>query len=492
MGVKKQITKRSENYSDWYLDIVQAADLADYSDVRGFMVIKPYGYSIWEQFQKVLDARIKATGHKNAYFPLLIPKSFLSKEAQHVEGFAKECAIVTHHRLKAENGGVVVDPDAKLAEELIIRPTSETIMYASFAKWISSWRDLPLLINQWANVVRWELRTRPFLRTSEFLWQEGHTAHATAEEAEQEALKMLGEYERFCVDYLAAPVITGTKSESEKFAGARHTYTFEAMMQDGKALQGGTSHNLGQNFAKAFDVKFANKEGVLEYVWQSSWGVTTRMIGLLVMTHSDDKGLVLPPKIAPVKVVIIPIWKDEAGQAAVMKFCNELLPKLQEKIEGVELDLRDHLTMGEKSFEWEKKGVPVRVEVGPRDVENSSVVVVRRDTSSKETHEIGGVTAHIEGLLETIQKDLYENALKHREANSYRIDDYEAFKVQLEKEIPGFIYAHWCERAECEEQIKEETKASTRCFPFDGKEEAGTCIKCGGKSNRRIIFAKAY
>lgn len=489
---KKNLTKRSENYSDWYLDIVQAADLADYSEVRGCMVIKPYGYSIWENFQKVLDKMIKATGHKNAYFPLFIPKSFLTKEAEHVDGFAKECAVVTHHRLKATPEGVIVDPEAKLPEELIVRPTSETIIYDTFSKWINSWRDLPLLINQWANVVRWEMRTRPFLRTTEFLWQEGHTAHLDYQDAEEEALKMLGVYETFCHDFLATPVIRGKKSESEKFAGAMHTYCIEAMMQDGKALQAGTSHNLGQNFAKAFEVKYTSKEGKQEYVWQTSWGVSTRLIGQLIMTHSDDRGLVLPPNIAPVKVVIIPIWKDEAGKARVLDFCNKIVEQLSEKIEGVELDQREHLTMGEKSYEWEKKGVPVRIEVGPRDIDNSSVVVVRRDSSEKNTHELGGLSANIQEILRKMQNDLMEKALKLREENSFVIDDYEEFKKQLEKDIPGFIYAHWCGDSKCEAIIKEETKASTRCFPLDAKPETGRCIKCNKDSNQRIIFAKAY
>jgi prolyl-tRNA synthetase len=492
MASKKTITPRSTNYSDWYLDVVQVADLADYSDVRGCMIIKPYGYSLWENFQKVLDKMIKDTGHQNAYFPLFIPKSFLTKEAEHVDGFAKECAVVTHHRLMATDKGVVVDPDARLEEELIVRPTSETIMYATFARWISSYRDLPLLINQWANVVRWEMRTRPFLRTTEFLWQEGHTAHATPEEAEEEAKKMLGVYERFSIEYLATPVVPGRKSESEKFAGAMHTYSIEAMMQDGKALQAGTSHNLGQNFAKAFDVKFTNKEGVQEFAWQTSWGVSTRMIGQLIMTHSDDKGLVLPPKIAPIKVVLVPIWKKDEEKTAVFDYCKRIIAELSEEIEGIHMDARDHLTMGEKMFEWEKKGVPVRIEVGPRDLENESAVIVRRDTSEKEAHEFAGLRSRVKELLVKIQEDLLEKARKLLKDNSFYIDDYEEFKKQLEKDIPGFIYAHWCGDAECEALIKEETKASTRCFPFDQKDEKGKCIKCGKSSDRRIIFAKAY
>lgn len=492
MASKKNITPRSQNYSDWYLDIVQVADLAEYSDVRGCMVIKPYGYSIWENFQKVLDKMIKDTGHKNAYFPLFIPKSFLTKEAEHVDGFAKECAVVTHHRLKATPDGVVVDPEAKLPEDLIVRPTSETIMYATFARWINSYRDLPLLINQWANVVRWEMRTRPFLRTTEFLWQEGHTAHATEQEAEDEAKKMLGVYQTFCEEYLATPVIPGQKSESEKFAGADHTYCIEAMMQDGKALQAGTSHHLGQNFAKAFEVKFTNKEGVQEYVWQTSWGVSTRLVGQLIMTHSDDKGLVLPPMIAPIKVVIVPIWKDDSSKEKVVEYAQKILKDLKQEIEDVELDLRDHLTMGEKFFEWEKKGVPVRIEVGPRDMENGAAVVVRRDTSEKSILKVEELTGVVTSLLKAMQKDLFEKAQGLLQQNSFRLDDYQAFKAQLEKDIPGFIYAHWCEDAECEAKIKEETKASTRCFPFDGKAEKGQCIRCDKPSKRRIIFAKAY
>jgi prolyl-tRNA synthetase len=490
MASKKNITPRNQNYSDWYLDIVQVADLAEYSDVRGCMVIKPYGYSIWETFQKILDKMIKDTGHKNAYFPLFIPKSFLTKEAEHVDGFAKECAVVTHHRLMATPDGVVVDPEAKLPEELIVRPTSETIMYATFAKWINSYRDLPLLINQWANVVRWEMRTRPFLRTTEFLWQEGHTAHATQAEAETEAKKMLGVYQNFCENYLATPVIPGRKSDSEKFAGADHTYCVEAMMQDGKALQAGTSHNLGQNFAKAFEVKFTNKEGVQEYVWQTSWGVSTRLIGQLIMTHSDDKGLVLPPMIAPIKVMIVPIWKDESAKDAVLEFCRKVAKDLA--MENVEVDERDYLTMGEKFYEWEKKGVPVRIEIGPRDMESGSAVVVRRDTSEKTIKKIDELADFVRATLDNMQKDLLEKAQKLLSENSHQIDNYERFKEQLEKDLPGFIYAPWCEEAECEAKIKEETKATTRCFPFDGKEEKGKCVRCDKPSKRRIIFAKAY
>jgi prolyl-tRNA synthetase len=491
MAGKKNITSRAENYSQWYLDVIEAADLAEHAAVKGCMVIKPYGYALWENFQKILDKMIKETGHKNAYFPLFIPKSFLTKEAEHVEGFAKECAIVTHHRLKAEDKGVTVDPEAKLTEELIIRPTSETIMYDTFSRWITSWRDLPLLINQWANVVRWEMRTRLFLRTAEFLWQEGHTVHATSEEAEEEALQMLKVYEVFASDFMATPVIAGKKSDSEKFAGAMHTYCIEAMMQDGKALQAGTSHHLGQNFAKAFEVKFTNKEGKIEYAWQTSWGVSTRLIGSLIMTHSDDKGLVLPPEVAPIKAVIIPIWKDEEGKLLVMEAAQKIFDELK-SVGEIELDKRDYLTMGEKSYEWEKKGVPVRIEIGPRDVSNQSVVVARRDTSEKTNVQISELKTTVENLLKDIQKGLYEKAKKLVDDHTYHLDDYEKFKVQLEQEIPGFIYAHWCGEPSCEAKIKEETKATTRCYAFEMKEEVGKCIKCGNESKRKIIFAKAY
>ncbi len=492
MAAKKTITTRAENYSDWYLDIVQVAELADYSAVKGCMIIMPYGYSIWENFQKVLDKMIKDTGHKNAYFPLFIPKSFLTKEAQHVDGFAKECAVVTHHRLKATPDGVIVDPEAKLSEELIVRPTSETIIYDTYAKWINSWRDLPLLINQWANVVRWEMRTRPFLRTTEFLWQEGHTAHATYDDAEEEARKMLAVYESFCRDYLATPVIPGKKSESEKFAGAMHTYSIESMMQDGKALQAGTSHNLGQNFAKAFEVKYTGKDGKQEYVWQTSWGVSTRMIGQLIMTHSDDKGLVLPPNIAPIKVVVVPIWKDEGSKENVMKFCENVVAEMSAAVDSVQLDSRDYLSMGERLYEWEKKGVPVRIEIGQRDIDSGNAVVVRRDTSEKKIVPVAELTEYVAKLLTEIQSGLYAAAEKRLRDNSHVIDNYDEFKKQLEKDIPGFIHAHWCGNAKCEELIKDETKASTRCIPFDVVKEKGACIKCGESSDQRIIFAKAY
>ncbi len=491
MASKKKITPRSEDYSQWYLDLIEVADLAENSPVKGCMVIKPYGMAIWENFRDILDKMIKDTGHQNVYFPLLIPKSFLSKEASHVEGFAKECAVVTHYRLKAEGGKVVVDPEAKLSEELIIRPTSETIIHDAFARWISSWRDLPVLINQWANIVRWEMRTRPFLRTTEFLWQEGHTAHATYEDAEAEVKKMLEVYRVLSEDYLAIPLTLGRKSESERFAGALHTYSIEAMMQDGKALQAGTSHNLGQNFSKAFEVQYADKEGKLQYVWMTSWGITTRMIGGLIMCHSDDKGLVLPPKIAPVKVVILPIWKDESKREEMLAQARQLAAGLSH-LGNIKVDERDHLTVGEKFYEWEKKGVPVRVEIGERELAKNEVVVVRRDNGEKVNLAPANLTASIEEMLADIQKSLFEKALAFRKANTHQIDDYAEFKKQMEAAVPGFVYSHWCGSADCEAQIKEETKATTRCIPFDLKSQPGKCIKCGKDTDQTIIFAKAY
>ncbi|MDB4940024.1 MAG: prolyl-tRNA synthetase [Candidatus Doudnabacteria bacterium] len=489
----KKITSRAENYSEWYLDIIDAADLAENSVTKGSMVIKPYGYSIWENFQKVLDKKIKDTGHKNAYFPLFIPKSLLTKEAKHVAGFAKETAIVTHHRLMEKDGEIVVDPDSRLSEELIVRPTSETIIYDSFSKWIHSWRDLPLLINQWANVVRWELRTRPFLRTTEFLWQEGHTAHATEEEAETEALKMLKEYQDFVENYLAIPVIAGRKTESEKFAGALHTYSIESMMQDGKALQTGTSHNLGQNFAQAFDVKFADKDGKEKFVWQTSWGVSTRMVGALIMTHSDDQGLIVPPAIAPVKIVIVPVYKTPEEADTVLKAAQALCVELKSIDENTHLDDRDYETPGSKFNEWEKKGIPIRIEIGPKDIANNSVVVVRRDTKEKNSIAISEVVENVKGLLVQMQKDLFAKALALRNEHTYQIDDYEEFKKHFETAaIPGFVYSHWCGDAVCEQQISDDLQVTTRCIPLDQKEESGKCIKCGKDSKKRIIFAKAY
>jgi prolyl-tRNA synthetase len=488
-----RITPRSKDYSQWYLDVIREADLADHASVKGCMVIKPYGYAIWENFQKILDEKIKKTGHQNAYFPLFIPKSFLSKEAKHVEGFAKECAVVTHYRLKndPDGNGVIVDPEAKLQEELIIRPTSETIIYSTISKWIESYRDLPILINQWANVVRWEMRTRLFLRTTEFLWQEGHTAHRTEREAEGESLMMLEVYRKFSEEYLAMPVVPGQKSESEKFAGALRTYTIEAMMQDGKALQAGTSHNLGQNFAESFDVKFRDEDGEIKYVWQTSWGVSTRFIGGLIMTHSDNDGLVLPPRIAPIQVVVVPIWKNEGDKMAVFSEIKDIVKELEKVDVRIKIDDREYCTPGFKFHEWEAKGVPLRVEVGPRDVANESLVVARRDTKEKVTISRSKMTGEIRRLLDTMQKDLLERARKSQEDRSYRIDDYEEFKKVLE-EMSGFIYSHWCGSEMCEEEINNETRATIRCIPFNQKEEVGQCIKCGKDSRRRVIFAKAY
>lgn len=489
--MKKGITKRSEDYSQWYLDIVDQAELAENSPVRGCMVIKPYGYSIWEKFQKILDKKFKETGHQNAYFPLFIPKSFLSREAQHVDGFAQESAVVTHHRLKTnpKTKEVEVDPEAKLAEELVVRPTSETIIYDTYSRWISSWRDLPLLINQWANVVRWEMRTRPFLRTTEFLWQEGHTAHATAEQAEEETKKMLGVYQDFAENYLAMPVIPGKKSESEKFAGAMHTYTIEAMMQDGKALQSGTSHHLGQNFAKAFNVTYTDKDNKEQFVWQTSWGLSTRMIGGLIMTHSDDLGLVLPPNIAPIQIVFIPIWKNSQEKKAVMDIVHKVSKQLAEF--EIKVDDRDYLSPGVKFNQWEKKGIPVRIEIGPRDVANMKITIARRDTGEKETIAIEQSKKHIEKLLKDIQDNLYQKAKSFQEDNTYKVESYEELKDVIENKN-GFALAHWDGTEETEKKIQEETKATIRCIPFDQAEEKGKCVYSGKKSNRRVIFAKAY
>ncbi len=489
----KKITTRNQNYSQWYLDIIEVAELAENSVTKGSMVIKPYGYSIWESFQKVLDKMIKDTGHKNAYFPLFIPKSLLTKESKHVQGFAKECAVVTHHRLKDSPDGIIVDPESKLSEELIVRPTSETIMYDTFSKWIHSWRDLPLLINQWANVVRWEMRTRPFLRTTEFLWQEGHTAHISEEEAEAEARKMLGVYMDFVENYLAIPVIPGLKTESEKFAGALRTYSIESMMQDGKALQTGTSHNLGQNFAKAFEVKFADKDGKEKYVWQTSWGVSTRMVGALIMSHSDDDGLIVPPRIAALKIVIVPIYKTEAEKTEVLAAAKVIQEKLKILDENILLDDRDYETPGSKFNEWEKKGVPLRIEFGPKDLEKNSATLVRRDTKEKISVALDELLEKVRILLEQMQKDIFEKAKKFREENSYQIDDWSEFKKHFqEKEISGFVYSHWCGNDACEREINEELQATIRCIPLEQKEENGKCIKCSKESKKRVIFAKAY
>ncbi len=487
----KQITKRSEDYSQWYLDIVEKAELAENSAVRGCMVIKPYGYAIWENFQKVLDGKFKELGHVNAYFPLLIPKSFLTKEAQHIEGFAQETAVVTHYRLKLDpvTKQMEVDPEAKLEEELIIRPTSETIIYDTYSRWIKSYRDLPLLVNQWANVLRWEMRTRPFLRTAEFLWQEGHTVHATLEEADAEAMQMLKVYQWFAEEFLAIPVIPGQKSESEKFAGALRTYTIEAMMQDGKALQAGTSHNLGDNFSKAFEIKFLDKDEQEKYAWQTSWGLSTRMIGALIMTHSDDKGLVLPPKIAPTQVVIVPIWKTEEEKANVLAEANKLKEQFSEFT--VKVDERDFMTVGEKFYEWEKKGVPLRVEIGPKDIEKNQVVFVRRDTGEKTFIPVAEVSTAANTTLDNIQNSLFEKAKSFRDANIHEVTTYEELKDVVEKKH-GFALAYWDNSAENEAKIKEETKATIRCIPFEQSEVAGKSLISGAETTNRVIFAKAY
>ena len=488
----KNFTKRSDNYSQWYNELVAKADLAEQSAVRGCMVIKPYGYAIWEKIQRQLDDMFKATGHQNAYFPLLIPKSFLSREAEHVEGFAKECAIVTHHRLKndPEGNGVIVDPEAKLEEELIIRPTSETIIWSTFKNWIHSYRDLPLLVNQWANVMRWEMRTRMFLRTAEFLWQEGHTAHATREEAEAEARRMLEVYATFAQDFMAIPVIKGVKSETERFAGAIDTYTIEAMMQDGKALQSGTSHFLGQNFAKAFDVTFMNKDNKPEYVWASSWGVSTRLMGALIMTHSDDNGLVLPPHLAPIQVVIVPIYKNEEGLKAISEKVLPLVDSLRKRGISVKYDDADNRRPGFKFADYEVKGVPIRLAVGQRDLEEGTVELMRRDTLEKETLPFEGIEDHIVNELEDIQKALFEKALKRREERTITVDTYEEFKEKIEDGV--FILAHWDGTPETEALIKEETKATIRCIPFDGDKTPGVCMVTGKPSKCRVLFARSY
>ncbi len=488
----KNFTKRSDNYSQWYNELVVKADLAEQSAVRGCMVIKPYGYAIWEKMQRTLDDMFKATGHQNAYFPLLIPKSFLCREAEHVEGFAKECAVVTHYRLKndPDGNGVVVDPEARLEEELIIRPTSETIIWNTYKNWIHSYRDLPILINQWANVMRWEMRTRMFLRTAEFLWQEGHTAHATKEEAEAEARKMLEVYADFAENYMAVPVIKGVKSPNERFAGAVDTFTIEAMMQDGKALQSGTSHFLGQNFAKAFDVTYINKENKPEYVWATSWGVSTRLMGALIMTHSDDNGLVLPPHLAPIQVVIVPIYKDAEGLAKISERVDSIVKNLRAKGISVKYDDADNKRPGFKFADYEVKGVPVRLAIGARDLENGTVEVMRRDTLEKETLPLEGIEETVAKLLEDIQKNLLEKARKYRDEMTTTADTYEEFKEKIEK--GGFILAHWDGTPETEEKIKEETKATIRCIPFEGDTTPGVCMVTGKPSERRVIFARSY
>lgn len=488
----KELTKRAENYSQWFNDLVIKADLAEQSAVRGCMVIKPYGYAIWEKMQQQLDKMFKETGAQNAYFPLLIPKSFLSREAEHVEGFAKECAVVTHYRLKNSDScaGVVVDPSARLEEELIIRPTSETIIWNTYKNWIKSWRDLPLMCNQWCNVMRWEMRTRPFLRTSEFLWQEGHTAHATKEEAIEEARKMLGVYATFAEKWMAVPVLQGVKSESEKFAGALDTYTIEAMMQDGKALQSGTSHFLGQNFAKSFDVTFLNKENKAEYVWATSWGVSTRLIGALIMTHSDDNGLVLPPKLAPIQVVIIPIAKGEEQLSAITEKLQPVISKLRESGISVKFDDSDNKRPGFKFADYELKGVPVRLVMGGRDLESNTVEIMRRDTLEKETVSLDGIAEHIIQLLDNIQDNIFEKARKYRDERVYECENYEEFKEKVKE--GGFFLCHWDGTAETEAKIKEDTQATIRCVPFAYEQTEGVDMVSGKPSKYRVIIARSY
>ncbi|MBW1981036.1 MAG: proline--tRNA ligase [Deltaproteobacteria bacterium] len=477
--MKRGITPREEDFSRWYTDVILSARLADYAPVKGCMVIRPYGFALWERMQASLDRMFKETGHENAYFPLLIPESFLHKEAEHVEGFAPECAVVTH------GGG------KELEEPLVIRPTSETIIWSMYKKWIMSYRDLPLLINQWCNVLRWELRTRLFLRTTEFLWQEGHTAHATAEEAEEEALRMLGVYKTFAEDYVAMPVIAGKKSEKEKFAGALHTYTIEALMQDGKALQAGTSHNLGQNFAKAFDVTFQNQEGKVELVWATSWGMSTRMIGALIMTHGDDRGLVLPPRLAPLAAVFVPIFKGKEGHSELLTYIDRLSAAIGDSISH-RVDAREEYTPGWKFNEWERAGVPVRIEVGPRDLKQQQVVVVRRDTGEKKTLAGSELAEQLPVLLEEIQNSLYARALGFLDQNTHMVDNYNSFK-EIVAEQGGFLVSHWCGSVECETRIKEDTMASIRCIPIDEKkQEPGPCVFCGKSAEQRVYFAKAY
>ena len=488
----KKLTSREEDYSQWYNEIVQGADLAENSGVRGCMVIKPYGYAIWEKMQAELDRMFKQTGHENAYFPLFIPKSYLSKEAAHVEGFAKECAVVTHYRLKnsSDGSGIIVDPKAKLEEELVVRPTSETIIWDTYRKWIQSYRDLPILINQWANVVRWEMRTRLFLRTAEFLWQEGHTAHATKKEAIAETEQMINIYAQFAEDFMAMPVITGLKSPKERFAGAEETYCIEALMQDGKALQAGTSHFLAQNFAKAFDVKFTTRDGKQEYVWATSWGVSTRLMGALVMTHSDDYGLVLPPKLAPYQVVIVPIYKGEEQLKQIAKSAIKVKQLLEGKGISVKFDDRDTHKPGWKFAEYELKGVPLRLALGPRDLENGTIEISRRDNLEKETYKIVGIEDRVVHLLDEIQNNLYKKALNFRDARTFIANSKDEFISLLEK--GGFVYAHWDGTIETEEIIKQKTKATIRCIPLDKKQESGICLFTGKPSKMRVLFAKNY
>lgn len=492
--MSKNLTKREEDYSKWYNELVVKADLAENSGVRGCMVIKPYGYAIWEKMQAELDRMFKETGHSNAYFPLFVPKSMFEAEEKNAEGFAKECAIVTHYRLKNDEdkpGKLMVDPNAKLEEELIVRPTSEAIIWSTYKNWVQSYRDLPLLINQWANVVRWEMRTRLFLRTAEFLWQEGHTAHATKQEALNETVQMMNVYANFVENFMAIPVVKGVKTETERFAGADETYCIEALMQDGKALQAGTSHFLGQNFAKAFDVKFANQEGKQEHVWGTSWGVSTRLMGALVMTHSDDNGLVLPPNLAPIQVVIVPIFRSDEELENISIVVKDLMAQFRKLGVTVKFDDRTTQKPGFKFAEWELKGVPVRIAVGPKDLENKTFEVARRDTLSKEVVAAEGVASHIQALLEQIQKDLFERALDYRNTHVTEVNSFDEFKKVLEGKA-GFVSAHWDGTAETEEKIKELTKATIRCIPLDRKEETGTCVFTGKPSNGRVLFAKAY
>lgn len=488
----KELTPRSENYAQWYNDLVIKANLAENSAVRGCMVIKPYGYAIWEKMQQQLDRMFKETGHVNAYFPLFIPKSFMSREAEHVEGFAKECAVVTHYRLKNDpkGNGLIVDPEAKLEEELIVRPTSETIIWNTYKNWIHSYRDLPLLINQWANVVRWEMRTRLFLRTTEFLWQEGHTAHATREEAEEEAKKMLGIYTEFAEKYMAMPVIKGIKSASERFAGAEETYTIEAMMQDGKALQAGTSHFLGQNFAKAFDVQFTDQNGNRDYVWATSWGVSTRLIGALIMSHSDDNGLVLPPTLAPLQVVIVPIYKNEEQLRKIDEKVDKIMQQLKTLGISVKYDNADNKKPGWKFSEYELKGVPVRLAMGGRDLENNTIEVARRDTLTKETVPYEGIADYVKNLLGEIQQNIYQKAFDFRASQIREVNSYDEFKEEIEK--GGFLLCHWDGTPETEELVKNETKATIRCIPLEGDKTPGKCMVTGKPSTQRVIFARAY